>query len=335
MVASAAILPVPEGPGGVASDGASGEDPADRWVGGMARIVVWILNLTLGVLCCWLVASLILQGIDAALVPAPEAPMAVVAPPTRVARSLEDRDAILKRNLFNASILQPALPVAVTEEEDLEATKLPLKLLGTAAAGEAGQSWAAVEDLETRKHSVVRPKDRLREQATVVRIERRRIVLQNGSRREELALDDPESAPKQRPAARTAAAPAPAPMVRPDPTVGARVRRLAENRFQVARSDVESAARNPAALFSQARIMPRYEAGQMTGVQLNAVKSGSLFEQIGIQSGDTITQFNGIQIRSPEESQQLMRELSEAKQFNVVVQGADGRQRTLTYELEE
>jgi general secretion pathway protein C len=113
------------------------------------------------------------------------------------------------------------------------------------------------------------------------------------------------------------------------------VRRLAENRFQVARSDVETAARNPAALFSQARIMPRYEAGQMTGVQLNAIKPGSLFEQIGIQSGDTITQFNGIQINSPEESAQLMRELSEAKQFNVMVQGSDGRERTLTYELDE
>ena len=302
----------------------------------MARIVVWIVNGMLGVLCCWLVASLILQGIDAALAPAPQPPLAAAAPPARVARTLQDREAILKRNLFNASILQPALPVAAAEDEDLEATKLPLKLLGTAAAGDAGQSWAAVEDLETRKHTVVRPQDRLREQATVVRIERRRIVLQNGSRREELALDEPESAPKPRPAARTAAAPPqPAGMARPDPSIGARVRRLAENRFQVARTDVESAARNPAALFSQARIMPRYEAGQMTGVQLNAVKPGSLFEQIGIQSGDTITQFNGIAIKSPEESQQLMRELSEAKQFNVVVQGADGRQRTLTYELEE
>ncbi|CAG1009820.1 Type II secretion system protein C [Myxococcaceae bacterium] len=299
----------------------------------MARIVIWIVNGLLGVLCCWLVASLILLGIDYALAPAPEAPAAIAAPTALVSRSPQDRNAILERNLFNASILQPALPVASTEEdEDLEATKLPIKLLGTAAAGAPGLSWAAVEDLETRKHTVVRPQDRLRDQATVLRIERRRIVLQNGTRREELSLEDVESAPRPKPAARAAAAP---PAARPDPSIGARVRRLAENRFQVARTDVENAARNPAALFSQARIMPRYEAGQMTGVQLNAIKPGSLFEQIGIQSGDTITQMNGIQIRSPEESQQLMRELTDARQFNVVVQGADGRQRTLTYELDE
>ncbi len=304
-------------------------------VGGMARIIVWIANLTLGVLCCYLVAAILLQLVDAALEPAPQ-PLAAGAPaPLRSARSPQDRQVILSRNLFNASVLLPPSAAPAPEEENLEATRLPLKLLGTAAAGDPSLSWAAVEDLETRKHSVVRPQDQLRGQATVLRVERRRIVLQNGSRREELALDQDEPAKGRPPARAAAAAPAPAAAPRMDPTAAARVRRLAENRFQVARSDVETAARNPAALFSQARIMPRYEAGQMTGVQLNAVKPGSLFEQIGIQSGDTITRFNGIQINSPEESAQLMRELSEAKQFNVVVQGSDGRERTLTYELDE
>ncbi len=303
----------------------------------MPRIIVSIANLTLGVLCCYLVASLILQVVDAALAPAPEAQLAGARPQSRRAPALRDRQTILARNLFNASVLTPPSAAPTPEDEDLEATKLPLKLLGTAAAGDPGMSWAAVEDLETRKHIVVRPQDLLRDQATVLRIERRRIVLQNGSRREELALDEEDSPPRGRQTAR--AAPRPTAVrstpTRPDGSIAARVRQLAENRFQVARSDVEAAARNPAALFSQARIMPRYEAGRMTGVQLNAIKPGSLFEQIGIQSGDTITQFNGIEINSPEESAQLMRELSEAQQFNVVVQGSDGRQRTLTYELGE
>lgn len=332
MVAFAAALPV------AFADPVQGPRPAGaaRMVGGMARIIVWIANLTLGVVCCYLLAAILLQLIDAALAPAPPPLAAGPAAPVRRIREPQDRQVILSRNLFNASVLLPPSAAPVPEDEDLEATKLPLKLLGTAAAGDPGQSWAAVEDLETRKHSVVRPQDQLRGQATVLRVERRRIVLQNGSRREELALDDAE-APRGRPLVRAATVPTPATAAAPrtDPGAAARVRRLAENRFQVARSDVETAARNPAALFSQARIMPRYEAGQMTGVQLNAIKPGSLFEQIGIQSGDTITRFNGIQINSPEESAQLMRELSDAKQFNVVVQGSDGRERTLTYELDE
>jgi general secretion pathway protein C len=300
----------------------------------MARIIVWIANLTLGVLCCYLVASLILQVIEAALLPAPQAQVAAIPTPAGRTRGPEDHQAILARNLFNASILAPPSTAPVLEDENLEATRLPLKLLGTAAAGDPNLSWAAVEDLETRKHTVVRPQDRLREQASVIRIERRRIVLQNGTRREELSLEGEEDTPRAKPAARTASV-TPQPMQRADASVGARVRRLAENRFQLARSDVESAARNPATLFSQARIMPRYEAGQMTGVQLNAIKPGSLFEQIGIQSGDTVTQFNGKPITSPEESAALMREFSEARQFSVVVLGSDGRERTLTYELDE
>lgn len=326
MVAFAAALPVAR------TGAAQGPWPtgATRMVGGMARIIVWIVNLTLGVLCCYLVAAILLQLVDAALAPAPQA--LATGPPVapRSARGLQDRQIILSRNLFNASVLLPPSAAPAPEDEDLEATKLPVKLLGTAAAGDPSLSWAAVEDLETRKHTVVRPQDQIRGQATVLRVERRRLVLQNGSRREELVLDQDEG-PRGRAPARAAAAPPP----RADSPIAARVRRLAENRFQVARSDVETAARNPAALFSQARIMPRYEAGQMTGVQLNAIKPGSLFEQIGIQSGDTITRFNGIQINSPEESAQLMRELSEAHQFNVVVQGSDGRERTLTYELDE
>ena len=37
----------------------------------------------------------------------------------------------------------------------------------------------------------------------------------------------------------------------------------------------------------------------MVGVQVNAIKPGSLFEQIGLQNGDMITEFNGIPIERP------------------------------------
>ena len=111
------------------------------------------------------------------------------------------------------------------------------------------------------------------------------------------------------------------------------MKRLAENRFQVDRNDVADVADNPASLFSQARILPKYEEGAMVGVQLNAIKSGSLFEDIGIQNGDIITQFNGIQITSQQDSAQVLRELTQAQQFEVSVKGSDGEERQLTYEL--
>jgi general secretion pathway protein C len=147
-------------------------------------------------------------------------------------------------------------------------------------------------------------------------------VLENGARREELALEKGAGAGITATAAGGS-----------DPNT--KIKRLADNRFAVARGEVENAARNPATLFSQAHILPKYENGQMVGVQLNAVQPGSLFEQIGIQSGDTVTTFNGMRIDRPEQSANLLRELTEAKTFNVTVQGSDGRERTLTYELSE
>jgi general secretion pathway protein C len=301
------------------------------------RVVIWTANGLLAVLCCWLAAGIagdIAGGLLAPSVPAEAAAAAAV--PAPVSRTWQSRQVILDRNLFHSTTLAPSNEPT---PEDLAATKLPLKLLGTAAGDDTRSSWAAVEDLEKRQHLVVRIGDRLQGKAEVTRIERRRIVLRNAGRLEELALDG-ETGPvtasrnsRGRNYSRTQARPATTDQARGNSPVE-RVQRLAENRFGVAREDVQSVANNPAALFSQARILPKYEEGQMVGVQLNAIQSGSLFEQIGIQNGDTITEFNGITITSQQDSAAVLRQLTESNEFNVTVTGADGQQRRLTYELQ-
>ena len=64
----------------------------------------------------------------------------------------------------------------------------------------------------------------------------------------------------------------------------------------------------------------------MVGVQVNAIKPGSLFEQIGIKNGDVIKELNGIKIDSPEQSAKILLEFVDAKSFNVVVENAQGTQ---------
>jgi general secretion pathway protein C len=88
--------------------------------------------------------------------------------------------------------------------------------------------------------------------------------------------------------------------------------------------DLEETIRNPAQLFSQARILPKYEDGEMVGVQVSAIQAGSLFEEIGIKDGDVIMELNGIKISSPEESAKILRELSEAEELSVTIRGEDG-----------
>jgi len=308
------------------------------------RAVIWTANATLAVLCCWLAAGIFAAIAGEVLAPpAPDAPAAAAVTPGPD-RTWQTRQAILDRNLFNARLLaEESEPVT----EDLAATKLPLKLLGTAAAGDDRQSWAAVEDQEKRQHLVVRVADRLQGKAEVVRIERGRIVLRNGGRLEELALDDENGALGQPGAVKNASLQSTtdargrrygrperrAAMEARGNSPVERVQRLADDRFGVSRDDVQSVASNPAALFSQARILPKYQEGKMVGVQLNAIQSGSLFEQIGIVDGDTITELNGIQITSQQESAAVLRQLTESTEFSVTVTGADGQQRRLTYEV--
>lgn len=299
----------------------------------VGRLGIWAVNAALFVLCCFLAAGIINAGIAEWLTAGPD-----VAPPRAQAaaapsRSWNDRQTILDRNLFQVSTLLPAnTEPAESEipEEELQATRLPLRLLGTVASAVAEHAWAAVEDQQTRKQIVVRVDDRLLDQATVIRIERRRIVLQNGPNREELALDEDETAgtaarSPSRPVA-TAAPAAPS-------DLRDRIQRLSETSFQLDRSQVEETMRNPAELFSEARILPKYENGQMMGVQLSSIKPGSLFEEIGIQNGDTVTQVNGITVTSPQDSAALLKELTESTDFQVNVVGADGQTRTLSYTI--
>jgi general secretion pathway protein C len=110
---------------------------------------------------------------------------------------------------------------------------------------------------------------------------------------------------------------------------------VAEDEFAVDRDDLEDMVRNPSSLFSQARILPKYEEGEMVGLQINAIKPGSLFEDIGIESGDVITQVNGIPINNPQESAKILEEFSGDGPLVVDVEHTDGTNDTLNFSIGE
>ncbi|MBM4384027.1 MAG: PDZ domain-containing protein [Deltaproteobacteria bacterium] len=267
------------------------------------------------------VAAIVAPPIDTAGAKAP-------APPPQ-ARPWSEIAQIIDRNLFNASTLAPA---EVTASEQYEQTRLPLELRATLAAGD--QSWAVFEDQASRKHLVARVNQELCRDCqfssvTLQRVERCRVVVLNQGRREELRLDT-LAACAAGGVARAARSSAP-PVQARGRAVNSAVQRLAENRFAVERGQMEAAAANPAALFSQARILPRYDQGKMVGVQLNAIRPGSIFAQAGIQDGDTVTEVNRVTVATPEDSQRLLQEFAQGGQLNVTVTGRDGAVRQLEY----
>ncbi|MEM7411909.1 MAG: type II secretion system protein N [Myxococcota bacterium] len=272
----------------------------------MGSLLSWTANGVLFVLGCFLAAETVNEIIASTLLaPSPEVH---VSAPTAAAvgtRNWADRQAILDRNLFNSSTLQASVDVAEAEEE-LEKSKLPVTLLGTFAASDPGLSRATLRDKEANDTFVVGVGDQIKNKALVTRIERRRVVLSENGLPRELTLED-DGKPKARPVRSARARP---PRVRPRQTV--------------TRNQVQQNLRNPASLLSQARILPKFEDGEMVGLQVSGIKSGSLFEELGMQDGDVITEFNGIPIDSPDESVKILQELSEADELNVAGYSKDG-----------
>ncbi len=301
----------------------------------MGRYLGWIANTGLFVLCCLLVADTANAVFAALLTREPTVQQAApVAREPEIGRTWSDRQVIVSRNLFNSATLAPP-PPPVAVEEELEATKLPLSLLGTAATENQDFAWAAVQDTSRRETIVVGVDDEVLS-AKVLRIERRRIVLSENGAPRELALDEGNAKlrmPTKRNRNSRASSRARRQASREARRSRNRVEQVGRDSFQVAKKDVEEVVRNPASLFSQARILPKYEDGRMVGVQLNSIKSGSLFEEIGIESGDVITKLNGIQIDSPEQSAKILAEFSQAEEFDVTVQSPDGRTRPLNFKM--
>jgi general secretion pathway protein C len=307
----------------------------------MGQYLSWLANSVLFVLCCYMVADTTNEVFAALLTPEPAEVSAPSVGSAPLQRSWSDREVILTRNLFNASLLAPARPPEeeAPPEEDLAATQLPLRLLGTAAAIPIEASWAAVIDESERRTLIVGVGDPVNK-ATVKRIERRRLVLSEGGKLRELVLDEnatPASKAgrlaKNRGAKRGRSARKPP--RKPARTPPERVTKLDEDSFKVERDDIEEVMDNPTNLFSQARILPKYEEGTMVGLQINAIKPGSLFEEIGIESGDVITKLNGITIDNPQESAKVLTEFSEAESFTVDVHRGDGSSDTLQFSIND
>jgi type II secretory pathway component PulC len=331
----------------------------------MGRTFSAIANTGLFVLSCFFLAETANAVFEAILTPAAAAAIEPSAPAAPPIRGWQDRQVILTRNLFNASVLAPAAAPAAPVEEDLEATRLPLRLLGTAAATNPSYSWAAVEDTEARETEVVRVGSRLeKRKAEVIRIQRKRIVLlENGSHRE-LVIDDKtlpsagssgrqtaarstRSARSARSARTSRASRSAARTSRTSRAARAagrssrsrgeaatnlanNMQQLGPNKFRVNPEDVAAAAADPDAAFPDTTVTPVFENGEITGFQVGEVPQGSVLAKVGLKSGDTVTELNDQRIDSLEAVEQFYSEVVRGDEIEIKLK--DGRVYQFVYE---
>lgn len=272
----------------------------------------WVIkgvNLLLVAASCYLAADMVTAVGGEALEP-PPVQIEVARPAETVTGPTVSYATILDRNLFGAKLSSDvAVSNEIDESEPLTKTKLPLKLLGTAASNNPKLSRASVENQKSRETVVVDVgyKFASLKRVRVKGIERARVIIDNAGKLEELALYEDADKQPARPAktnrqpnrqARRRAPP-------PKETLNDRLAKLNG-------ADGQGISR----LLSSARIVPHYaEDGSMLGMKVDAIKDDSLFQKVGLQNGDIITEVNGVVVDRLEATSRIMNELSTAEEL--------------------
>jgi type II secretory pathway component PulC len=160
----------------------------------MRGALIRLTNVALFTMACWLVSVVFNQILAERLQPDSTPIYAGELEAAQSAPDWNDRKVIIDRNLFGAKVAreqaEPAPAPVVEEAEEVEETKLPLELLGTLWSSDPALSTAAIRDTGNRSDQVLLVGEFLEEHdgVQVAAIERGRVILLNGSRREELLL---------------------------------------------------------------------------------------------------------------------------------------------------
>lgn len=283
------------------------------------------VNLVLLALAAYSSSAIVGTALEGWLMRAPEVDLSPPPPPLppEEKKPASYYATINTRDIFNSA--KPA-PAAVAPPPAPPAAPLKLKLWGV-ALHERGDSYCIVEDQTQRKQDLYRVGDAISD-ATVKAIEWDRVVLERGGREEILPLDVVASvAPGAMPVPQTFSRPA-APGVASD----GRIQAVGENEYAVDRSQVDDALQNMSQLFTQIRAVPHFEGGKATGFRLFAIRSGSLFDRIGLKNGDIIQSINGSAMTDPARALALLQELR--NESGLTVEVIRNRQpQTLTYQI--
>jgi general secretion pathway protein C len=208
--------------------------------------------------------------------------------------------------------------------EPLKKANLNVELIGT-VVGTPQDSFAIIEDNQTRKQDLYQVDDMIQDQARVVGISRCKVVVLRGGSEEIIECPDPDAKEKKRPSTvRYSGSPT------KDDTYN--VKRVSDSEFVIDEEEVESALGNINQLLTQIRVVPNFEDGKPDGFKVFAIKPKSLFAKIGLKNGDVIRKVNDNDITSPEKAFGVFQELRNEKNLSVEI-SRRGQSQTLNYEI--
>ncbi|MFH1982429.1 MAG: type II secretion system protein GspC [Pseudomonadota bacterium] len=213
---------------------------------------------------------------------------------------------ISRRNLFGAGADTKTSPPPAAALQNLEPTKLKLKLWGT-ITHRGGKEYAVIETLKDRNQDLYKAGDTV-EGALVKQVLREKIVLTVAGRDEILQMAESViSAPSATPGAASA------------PPLESAGLEPQHQQVPISREDVRKASENIQELMRQVRIRPHFEQGKPAGLMLSGVQPESLFTRMGLQSGDVLRSIDGSPIRSMNDVLKLYEQLGSADALEIEV----------------
>ena len=90
-----------------------------------------------------------------------------------------------------------------------------------------------------------------------------------------------------------------------------------ETDFSVAEDELSAALANLPQLLSQARAVPYFRNGQSIGMRLFAIRSGSMYEKLGLKNGDIVLAVNDNSLSDPAQALKLFEQLKSERSIDV------------------
>jgi general secretion pathway protein C len=288
------------------------------------------LNFVLIGVAAYFAALAVNDVIAMRLAPAPVAAPAKSAPPPRIqtARTRSYYQEIVTRDIFN---LSPELnaPVPVVSAEDLH-----LKLLGVSHQTK-GKPYVVVEDRQSQQ-SLYRVGEEIPGAGKLVAVLKDSAIIERHGHRVALKFPKNElSAPPTTPRF-------PMPRVpnfrrefgrRPRPQAfNPNVTDLGNNRYAMSRATVNGSLQHLSELFTQIRAVPDIVNGRTVGFAVSEIEPGSIFDQMGLEDDDVVTNVNGQALNDPARAMQMLNLVREQRSISVKVL-REGKPVELSYEI--
>jgi general secretion pathway protein C len=260
------------------------------------------------------------------------APVATTAAPKSFsgAKTRNYYDAIVKRDVFNL-VPQEIGPAPVVVED------LHLKLLGTSLISKS-KPYAIVEDQQGNQ-SLYQVGEDIPDAGRLVSVERTRAIIDRGGTRVAIEIPTsnipevgpsrlggpklpigPMTFPRGLPAMMNRRPGRHRPAAADDDDSKIQLKKLGPGKFEASRAEVASTMRNPAQLFSQMRALPHFVDGKTDGFSISNVAPGSVFDQLGLQEGDMLTEIDGQPVTNPMQAMGLMQAVQTASSIDLTIQ---------------